>query len=291
MTIQKTLDSDIAQEYWSDQNQSKHCPQAVQLDYRMSSERPISITAPEKDVVFQRIISFITDQILAGKLRAGDRLLPERELAEALHVSRPSLREALRALSILSLIDIRRGSGAYIMAPQPDGLATFFGVSLSLHPEFMGDLKQVRVALECQAVRLACEHVTAADLRAIDEALGRMNTDGHPGTAEASAQADFDFHTRIVEASQNSGLAFLYNSISVLLRAHHGQQRRAVFTVPSVLPDLQNAHEKIVEMLRAGDPDGADAAMRAHFELLDRHYAESSPGDDQSKHQQERAGV
>lgn len=238
----------------------------------LPSESPISIVAPEKDVVFQRIVSFITEKITKGELRAGDRLLPERDLADTLGVSRPSLREALRALSILNLIETRRGSGAYIVAPGTDSLARFFGVSLGLNPEFTGDVKQVRIALECQAVRLACVNASAADLRAIQEALERMSTDGIPTNPEISAQADYDFHTRIVQASQNVGLTFLYNSISVLLRANHGERRRAVFTVPSALPGLQDAHERIVAALREGDPEAADAAMRAHFDFLDRHF-------------------
>src|SRR5690349_14781047 len=143
----------------------------------MPDDLSILRATPEKTDVFQRIVSFITERIMRGELRAGDRLLPERDLAEALGVSRPSLREALRALSILNLIEVRRGSGAYIVAPGIDSLATFFGVSLALNPDFTGDLKQVRVALECQAVRLACVNATAADVRAIQEALDRMNAE------------------------------------------------------------------------------------------------------------------
>ena len=104
-----------------------------------------------------RVFTFFRDKLLSGELKAGDRLLAERELALALGVSRPVLREALRSLAMLGLLDIRHGRGAFVRAADASVLGQALTLCLAPEPNILDDVLQARIAIECQAIRLACQ--------------------------------------------------------------------------------------------------------------------------------------
>ena len=124
-----------------------------------------------------RVFTFFRDRLLAGELKAGDRLLAERELALALGVSRPVLREALRSLAMLGLLDIQHGRGAFVRAADASVLGQALTLCLAPEPNILDDVLQARIAIECQAIRLACERASERDLQAIAgtlDTLGRF---------------------------------------------------------------------------------------------------------------------
>src|SRR5262245_13827949 len=98
-----------------------------------------------------RVFTFFRDQLLAGDLKAGDRLLAERDLALTLGVSRPVLREALRSLAMLGLLDIRHGRGAFVRSADASVLGQALTLCLAPEPNILGDVLQARIAIECQA--------------------------------------------------------------------------------------------------------------------------------------------
>src|SRR5215471_10418602 len=108
-----------------------------------------------------RVFTFFRDQLLAGELKAGDRLLAERDLALTLGVSRPVLREALRSLAMLGLLDIQHGRGAYVRAADASVLGQALTLCLAPEPNILDDVLQARIAIECQSIRLACERASA----------------------------------------------------------------------------------------------------------------------------------
>ncbi|MCO0638263.1 GntR family transcriptional regulator, partial [Lutimaribacter sp. EGI FJ00014] len=95
----------------------------------------------------EKVFSFFREQLLAGALKLGDRLLSERELALSLGVSRPVLREALRSLAMLGFLDIRHGKGAYVRAADISVLTDFFTFSLAQQPDILDDVMQARIAI------------------------------------------------------------------------------------------------------------------------------------------------
>src|ERR1700726_2975374 len=103
-----------------------------------------------------RVFTFFRDRLLSGELKAGDRLLAERELALALGVSRPVLREALRSLAMLGLLDIQHGRGAFVRSADAGVLGQALTLCLAPEPDVLDDILQARIAIECQAIRLAC---------------------------------------------------------------------------------------------------------------------------------------
>ena len=108
----------------------------------------------------EKVFAFFRDALLDGSLKPGERLLGERELSLRLGVSRPLLREALRSLAMLGFLDIRHGKGAYVRQADINVLSDFFTFCLAQQPDILDDVMQARIAIECQAIRLACERAT-----------------------------------------------------------------------------------------------------------------------------------
>src|SRR3977135_1355040 len=98
-----------------------------------------------------RVFTFFRNRLLSGELKAGDRLLGERELALALGVSRPILREALRSLAMLGVLDIRQGRGAFVRSADCAVLGQALMLCLAAEPNVLDDVVQARIAIECQA--------------------------------------------------------------------------------------------------------------------------------------------
>src|SRR5258707_14068145 len=121
-----------------------------------------------------KVLTFLRDRLLAGDLKAGDRLLGERELSLALGVSRPVLREALRSLAMLGLLDIQQGRGAFVRAADASVLGKALTLCLAPEPDILDDILQARIAVACQAIRLACAHASERDLARIAATLDTL---------------------------------------------------------------------------------------------------------------------
>jgi len=114
--------------------------------------------------VFEDILLHFKDAIKKGELKPGDWLSTERVLASEFGVSRASLREALRALEMLGLLSITPGKGARVLAPDTNSISAFFELTLSVRPTFSENILEVRVGIECEAVRLACKRGSREEL-------------------------------------------------------------------------------------------------------------------------------
>src|SRR5690606_18268590 len=149
---------------------------------------------------FEMVFHFLREKLLGGSLRPGDLLLPERELAEQLGVSRPVVREALRALAMVGVVEIRERVGTFVRKPDVSVLGDIFAFTLAQDGGVIEDIMQARVAIECQAIRLACQRITPQDLEEVSRALGRIkDTIDSP---QDGGDADFEFHSAIVRASK-----------------------------------------------------------------------------------------
>lgn len=227
----------------------------------------VSLTAEPRDRVFDRITQFLRAEIVSGRLRPGDRLKPERELAAELQVGRGSLREALRALEMLDVVEMRHGSGVYVRMPQPDVLSKTFGTLLAMQPSDPQQVIEARIALECHAATLACEAARPDDLRRIETALGRL-TRPETLTSEMGTDADHAFHTSIVEAAQNPTLLFLYEAIDVLLRKGHQQRWKRLIGINGFAEVFTDVHEAIFVAISQRDHAAATNAIKAHFRRI-----------------------
>lgn len=233
---------------------------------------PTVITADEKSGVSEAVFGFFKEQLAAGLLKPGDKLLPERELAQRLGVSRPTLREVMRAMALLGVIEIRAGQAAVVTVPSVQVLGDFFGMLLAMRPSVHEHILEARIAIECQAVRLACVHAQRADIEALDAAIERIRDTAADDAA--GAEADFEFHTRLVMASHNAVLLLLHEEIATLLRRSHQERRREAIEEPELLDSLPAAHRQLVDTILAREPDAAENAVRQHFYLAQTFRAQ-----------------
>ncbi len=214
-----------------------------------------------------RVFTFFRDRLLSGELKAGDRLLPERELSLALGVSRPVLREALRSLAMLGLLDIQHGRGAFVRAADASVLGQALTLCLAPEPNILDDVMQARIAIECQAIRLACERASERDLKAISATLETLVESLMD--PEAGGRADYDFHLGIVTASGSVALIKIYEAIAPLLMRSHVERRRDTFQEPAITSHLGDAHREVFLSLARRDPDEAERRLREHFKIGD----------------------
>ncbi len=192
--------------------------------------------------------------IVAGELAPGARI-SEQALATAMGVSRGPLREAVRRLEGRRLLERRANIGVRVAA---------------LSPERLYDLMTVREAMEGMACRLAAERLSDTDLAAL-EGLLTVHADQNTlqdGRGYYQDSGDYDFHARIARASGNALLeSMICGDLYDLLRVY----RYKASTVPGRAAAALAEHRKILQTLRARDPDAAEAAMRSHIRAARRH--------------------
>jgi DNA-binding FadR family transcriptional regulator len=218
---------------------------------------------------FEKVFAFLRDHLIAGHLKPGDRLIAERELANQLGVSRPIVREALRALTMLGIVEIRDRVGTVVTRPDVSVLNDFFTFALAQQADMVDDVMQARIAIECQAIRLACERATIADFERLQRALAQIAKT--IDEADAGGIADFEFHRAIVLSSHSETLVVLHNAMAGLLTHAHRTRRELVQAFPSMKSYLIDDHQRIFDAAIARDPQRADATLRRHFEIGDEY--------------------
>ncbi len=229
------------------------------------------------DTGFARVFAFLRDRLLEGTIRSGDRLIPERDLAAQLGVSRPIVREALRALSMMGAVEIQSRVGTIVRQPDVSVLGDFFAYSLAQQQGVIEDVMQARIAIECQAVRLACQRSTTFDFESLGHALEQIEAtidDPIKGSL-----ADHEFHAALVRASKSDTLASLYTAMASILIRSHRDRRAMVGMDAGIKEHLIADHRRIFEAVVAHDEAAADRLLRDHFSIGDnfRHKAAVEP--------------
>ncbi|MFH8370698.1 FadR/GntR family transcriptional regulator [Streptomyces sp. NPDC018031] len=213
------------------------------------------LTSPRRSALADQVIAQLRAQITSGEWPVGSRIPTEPELVEQLGVARNTVREAVRALAHNGLLDIRQGSGTYVVATSELAgvMHRRFADSEPLH------VAELRTALETKAAQLAAERRTEQDLRQIGTLLDRRERAWDSGDTEAFVEADATLHLAIVAASHNEVLAELYADLGGVLReflrADVGAELR---------PEAYVDHARLVEAIRARDGERAAAEASAH---------------------------
>lgn len=205
-------------------------------------------------------IAKIKELIMSGEFAAGSKLPREQDLAAKLGLSRNSLREAVRALSLIGVLDTRVGDGTYVTSLDADLLLAGMGfVSDLLHSTTLLEVHQVRRILEPVATGLAASRLTEDDFRALEVCLEQME---QAGTTQAFIDADNDFHRIIVAAAGNAMLTSLIQNLSGgMLRARLWR----TITEQGAVEITKQRHRDIYVALRAGDAEQASAADLLHL--------------------------
>jgi GntR family transcriptional repressor for pyruvate dehydrogenase complex len=218
---------------------------------------------------FEGIADQIRAQMAAGRLRAGDRLPPERELALQFGVSRNTLREALRSLENAGLLRLQKGAwgGAFVRKSTGDAVVAGFRDMFQLGAIAPEHLTEARVMIESIAVRVACERATVSDIAALNANIAAA-AKASRGKADFYDQAaiHLDFHRLLARATKNPVMAIVMESLLDVMQHFIraiGQTRN-----PWVLP----SRRRFMKRFAARDIAGAVAEMEQHLERLNRHY-------------------
>ncbi len=221
--------------------------------------------------LYEQIVGQIEQLILEGKLRPGDQLPAERELAEQFRVSRTAVREAVKALREKGLVEIQSGRGTFITASTDKALRNSLGWMVkSDGGNSQPHLVQVRAILEPEIAAIAAEMAGEDDVANLEHAVGVM--DLALDDAETYIEADQAFHLALAHATRNNLIPTLIDPIVGLLR----EQRMRIFLVEGGAQRGQFHHKRILEAVRRHDPKAARKAMQAHLEQV-RKDSEAGP--------------
>jgi len=216
-----------------------------------------------REAVPQQIVSRLLDLIQQRHLGPGDRLPAERELAAAMGVSRSSLREALRALTVLGVTEMRHGAGTYVSSLEPDLLVRHLSFVLSLSEHASDQLFEARKVVEPAMAALAAERIDDGTLDALDACVARARA--AIGDADAFMETDIELHDAIRVAAGNAILGRFMESIRALGVA----SRRRTGARRAVHERSVEDYRAIVAALRAHDAEAASAAMHRHLENVE----------------------
>jgi DNA-binding FadR family transcriptional regulator len=213
------------------------------------------LSSPRRAALSDQVAAQLRAQITSGEWPVGSRIPTEPELVEQLGVARNTVREAVRALAHNGLLDIRQGSGTYVVAT-----SELSGVMRRRFTDAEPrHIAEVRSMLESEAARLAASRRTAKDLGQLDTLLERRTEAWRSGDPEAFVSADASLHMAVVSAAHNDVLTELYADLADLLR---DWLREDVGT--DLSQDGPIDHTRLVEAIRKGDADAAAAEAAAY---------------------------
>lgn len=223
------------------------------------------------------IVAQIEEMILEGLLKAGERLPPERELAEQLNVSRPSLREAIVILESKGLLKSRRGGGTFVCDFARPSITDPLLALLQAHPEMTGDVLELRHALEETAAYHAAERATETDLQEIEQRFRGLERiyDAADLDREKEVQADVAFHLAIAEASHNLALVHVMRSLLDVLHNSITFNLDRIRENTRNHEEIRHQHEAMFKAIAAGDAEAARQAAHEHLAFVAKTLSEN----------------
>ena len=222
--------------------------------------------------LFEEICDQIRGQLSHGKIGPGDKLPPERDLADQFGVSRAAVREALRTLEVSGLIELRKGpKGGAFMLEEGAPLTQSFESMLDLGRIPLSDLTEARVLISEVVVRLACERGREKDFAAIEKDINRVEAAFARGEGYKNLNVITEFYDLLALATRNQMLRFLTHGIaqvlSGLIRSKH----------PAPIDDLVERRREILASLRDRDADAAKKLLTTHLMYVHARIEEREP--------------
>ena len=209
--------------------------------------------------LYEEIAERMLSQIQDGTLRPGDRLKPERALAEEYGVSRTAIREALRSLEMMGCVESRVGEGTFIKAPSLSNIVDPFSILVAQNGQLGGDLIEVRLILETEISALAARRRTESQLVALEATIEDMQQDIEEGGKGIAA--DERFHGILAEAAGNQALSTMLDMCAGML----SRTRPLTQSIKGVPRMALKDHAAICEAVREQDEKAARRLMRIHL--------------------------
>jgi GntR family transcriptional repressor for pyruvate dehydrogenase complex len=230
--------------------------------------------------MYVAIIDQVVGLIRDGSLAIGDKLPAERELAQLFGVSRPSVREALTAMEIIGLVEIRPGGGTYIAGLNMAPLVNVVSPLLAVQPNFETEILELRRMLDTEAAELAARRVTPEQADALEQAVTQMQAAVEQDDSERGAGADIRFHELIYHAGGNTVLKTAADYVVTIIEMSIKEARELILGKPQNAVELLEQHKRILAAIKRNDPEKAARAMRDHLDYVLEFYESRSADTD-----------
>jgi GntR family transcriptional repressor for pyruvate dehydrogenase complex len=220
--------------------------------------------------LYEEVLEQIRQLIAGGELKPGDRLMSERELAERLEVSRPSVREAIRSLEMMGFIEIRRGDGTYVRNTNADEIIRPLAMFLAIEKSSLLDMFEIRRLFETATARMAAERATVEEVERLRVAWEGMKERLNVQDSERGEEYDIDFHYTVAEATHNALLIKLFRTISEEFTRSLSVARRRLYVDTMNPQKIVEQHRRIYRAIKEHDPEAAARAMLQHLSYAER---------------------
>ena len=232
----------------------------------MSSE--IESTAAQSSArVYQTLMDLILDSLKKGELQPGDKLPSERKWAESMDVSRSAVREAIRALEMIGLVNTRHGGGTYINDSYNLTMFQPMTISYRLNHGTIIDIHVFRQGLEIEAAALAAQRANDEDIKELNEIVKKLLL---AENTEEGSKYDRKFHNKIAEMSGNCLIRDSLSSVGALLDEIVADLRSMIFKSDSNARILVDQHKKIADSIADHKPELARKYMTEHMQFNSR---------------------
>lgn len=225
--------------------------------------------APVKNTkVYEQVIEKIKEMIVSGKLKKGDKLPPERELVDQLQASRASIREALKALQIIGLIESRQGGGNYIRESFEGSLFEPLSIMFSLQNSRPEEILELRKIIEVETAALAAKNINDEELIEIKRIIDQIK---ESYDEELNAKLDKELHYKIANASGNFLVVVILTAVSSLVDSFIKDARKLILTQIENREILIEHHENLYNALLEHNKGRAAEVMRKHLDFVNEY--------------------
>ncbi|WP_123053886.1 FadR/GntR family transcriptional regulator [Clostridium sp. JN-1] len=221
--------------------------------------------------VYEQVIEQVKNMIIDGTLKKGDKLPSERELAEHLQVSRTSIREALRALQVIGLVECRQGEGNFIKQSFENNLFEPLSIMFMLQKSDTSEIIELRKIIEIETASIAAKKVNEEELNNMKFLIDVLKDSENE---EERVKADKKFHYTIAHASKNFLIVSILNAVSSLIDSFIKDARRKILADKENVDVLVKQHKDIYMALKEKDPVKASQAMEKHLDFAGKYMME-----------------
>lgn len=215
--------------------------------------------------IYQLIVEQIQQMIMDGELKAGDKLPGERVLAEQFDASRSSIREAIRSLEILGILESRQGEGNFIRDTNDGNWLEPLSVMFKLSDGKFEEILEMRMIIESESAALSAERMTDDERVALAELMKSLRA---AETEEDRSIIDQAFHLMLAEGSKNILIITVMRAINSILKGFIEEARKSIFIWSNDTEYLMAQHQRICDAIVEGDAEKAKKAMCVHFDMV-----------------------
>ena len=225
------------------------------------------MTAMKENKIYMKILEDVRRQVQAGTLKSGDRLPGERQMAARMHVSRSSVREAMRALEMIGLLECREGSGTTVSTTFDHTLTQPLSLMFWLSGCDESKIHELRMPLEIEAASLAAKNGTPDEAKALLACCDRIESE-----EEEAVRSGLDgaFHRKISEMAKNPLISGILSAAGDLMAEDIRISRREILAEEGENTGIDFCHREVAEAIKAGDEERARRAMEKHLSVMEK---------------------